>query len=57
MIAIGMANFVLSWVSEKFIFPQIRAFCDRLEALRKKISKKKPWTKKTKKYIMLEESM
>jgi len=57
MIAIGMANFILSWVSEKFIFLQIRAFWGRLEALRKKISKRKQWTKKTKKYIMVEGSM
>jgi hypothetical protein len=57
MIAIGLANFVLGWIAEKFVFVQIRAFWDRLEIWRKKISKRKQWTKKTKKFLMVEESM
>jgi cation-transporting P-type ATPase 13A2 len=57
MIAIGVANFALGWLAEKVIFVQIRAFWDRLETWRKKLSKRKQWTKKTKKYLMVEESM
>lgn len=57
MIAIGIGNFILGWISEKFIFVQIRAFWDRLEIWRKKMSKRKQWTTKTKKYLMVEESM
>jgi hypothetical protein len=56
MIAIGFANFIISWISEKFIFVRMLALWNRLDTWRKKLSKRKQWTK-TKKYLMVEESM
>lgn len=56
LIAIALGNFIISWVSEKIVFVQIREKVDRFLMWRRK---KKHWGSnvKVKRYQVVEEGM
>jgi hypothetical protein len=56
LIALGVGNFVISWISEKFIFVQVRELLDRFSAWRRK-GKRGSKGGKAKRYQVVEESM
>jgi len=51
-----MGNFVLTWISEKFIFVQIRQLLERFSAWRRK-GKRGSKGRKIKRYQIVEEAM
>ena len=57
LIAIALGNFMVSWVSEKIIFVQVRNVLDRFATWRRK--KRKHWSGnvKIKRYQVVEEGM
>ena len=57
LIAIALGNFMVSWVSEKIIFVQVRIVLDRFATWRRK--KRKHWSGnvKIKRYQVVEEGM
>lgn len=56
LIAIALGNFIVSWISEKFVFVQVRDMFDRFSTWRRKT---KHWggNVKVKRYQEVEEGM